>query len=116
MNNPIDDRLSVETPQLWDRPPLHVISGLSPAPDSTGGDRDDLTDRPPPGDRPALVLLLSIPQAGKALGIGRSKIYELISDGELETVHIGRAVRLPVDTVETFVRNLRQQPPRKPGA
>jgi len=36
------------------------------------------------------VLLVSIPEAGKALGLGRSKIYELISEGRLETISIGR--------------------------
>jgi excisionase family DNA binding protein len=59
-------------------------------------------------DRPAdLVLLLSIQEAGRALGIRRSKMYELIAAGELETVHIGRAVRVPVDAIENFVARLR---------
>ncbi|MCA1842874.1 MAG: helix-turn-helix domain-containing protein [Actinobacteria bacterium] len=63
-----------------------------------------------PGDadrRPDLVLLLSIQEAGRALGIRRSKMYELIAAGELETVHIGRAVRVPVDAIEEFVVRLR---------
>jgi excisionase family DNA binding protein len=34
-------------------------------------------------------------------------MYELIAAGELETVHIGRAVRVPVDAVEGFVARLR---------
>lgn len=96
--------------------PLHVVPGPTPAFGATGEDRDNLTDRPPPGDRPATVLLLSIPQAAKTLGIGRSKIYELIADGELETVHIGRAVRIPVEVVEAVVRRLRQKPSERAGA
>jgi excisionase family DNA binding protein len=36
------------------------------------------------------TLLCSIPDAARALGLGRSKIYELISDQKLETVTIGR--------------------------
>ncbi|MDQ3246726.1 MAG: helix-turn-helix domain-containing protein [Pseudomonadota bacterium] len=35
-------------------------------------------------------LLYSIPDAAKALGLGRSKTYELIQSGSLETVTIGR--------------------------
>jgi excisionase family DNA binding protein len=35
-------------------------------------------------------LLYSIPDAAKALGLGRSKIYELIQGGDLETITIGR--------------------------
>lgn len=36
------------------------------------------------------TLLCSIPEAARALGLGRSKVYELIGDGRLETVNIGR--------------------------
>lgn len=36
------------------------------------------------------ALLLSIPEAARALSVGRSKVYELISTGALETVAIGR--------------------------
>jgi excisionase family DNA binding protein len=35
-------------------------------------------------------LLLSIEDTGKALSLGRSKVYGLISEGQLETVTIGR--------------------------
>ena len=57
--------------------------------------------------RTEIVLLLSIQEAGRALGIRRSKMYELIAAGELETVHVGRAVRVPVDAIEAFVARLR---------
>jgi excisionase family DNA binding protein len=57
--------------------------------------------------RAELVLLLSIQEAGRALGIRRSKMYELIAAGELETVRIGRSVRVPVDAIEAFVARLR---------
>ena len=35
-------------------------------------------------------LLYSIADAAAALGIGRSKFYELMSEGKIETVRIGR--------------------------
>lgn len=35
-------------------------------------------------------LLCSIPEAATALGVSRSKTYELISEGRLLTVNIGR--------------------------
>lgn len=53
------------------------------------------------------AMLLTIPDAARRLGIGRSKAYELVATGELEVVHIGRCVRVPVDAVENFVRRLR---------
>ena len=36
------------------------------------------------------ALLCSIPDAARALNLGRSKIYDLINEGRLETVTIGR--------------------------
>jgi excisionase family DNA binding protein len=48
-------------------------------------------------------LLLTIPQAAAVLSIGRTTVYELIGAGDLESVHIGRSVRLPVDALRAFV-------------
>jgi excisionase family DNA binding protein len=53
-------------------------------------------------------LLVTIPVAAASLGIGRSTVYELISRGELDVVHIGKAVRVTVVSLEDFVcRNSR---------
>jgi excisionase family DNA binding protein len=45
------------------------------------------------------TLLCSIPDAAKALGLGRSKIYELIGEGRLDTVSIGRRRLVRTDSV-----------------
>ena len=50
--------------------------------------------------------LLRIRDCEHRLGLGRTKIYELIALGELRAVHIGRAVRIPVSEVERFVAQL----------
>ena len=42
-------------------------------------------------DGAALPILLTIPEAAVRLRIGRSTVYELISSGSLEVVHIGRS-------------------------
>jgi excisionase family DNA binding protein len=54
------------------------------------------------------VLLLSVEEAARALGIGRSKTYELISAGDLETVHIGRSTRVPVAALHDLLDRLRE--------
>src|SRR5207237_10074904 len=54
------------------------------------------------------VLLLTIEGAGRALGVGRSTIYQLVQQGDLEVVHIGRAARIPADVVHAYVRRLRR--------
>ena len=37
------------------------------------------------------------------LSVGRTSVYELIATGDLETVHIGRSMRIPADSVHAFV-------------
>jgi excisionase family DNA binding protein len=54
-------------------------------------------------------LLLRIPEAAETLGIGRTKIYELIATGELPTVRFGRAVRISVSTLQKWVAAREQQ-------
>ncbi len=48
-------------------------------------------------------LLVSIDEAASIVGLGRSKLYELIRDGRIPVVHIGRAVRVPVAALHRFV-------------
>ena len=62
----------------------------------------DTSDRGP-------VVLLTIPQAARRLAIGRSKLYALIGTGEIEVLHIGRAVRVPVEAIEEFVAGKRRR-------
>ncbi len=53
--------------------------------------------------RPMAPLLLTIPEAAAVLAVGRTTIYELISDGQLAAVHIGRSCRVPADAIREFV-------------
>lgn len=53
-------------------------------------------------------LLLTTTEAAKALGIGRSKVYELLQTGQLTSVRIGASRRVPADAVHTFVANLQR--------
>ena len=48
-------------------------------------------------------LLLTVGEAAAVLAIGRTTLYELIATGQLATVHIGRAVRIPRSELEAFV-------------
>jgi len=52
-------------------------------------------------------LLLTPTEAARALGIGRSKLYELSQAGVLESVHIGTCRRIPADALSDLVNRLR---------
>ena len=62
-----------------------------------------------PIEVPPQRLLLRIPEVAETLGIGRSKIYEIIASGELPTVRVGRAVRISVTTLQKWVEEREQQ-------
>lgn len=64
-----------------------------------GMDQPSLFDQPP--------ILLTIPEAARLLSIGRTLTYELIASDHLEVVHIGRAVRVPLEAVHEFVAHRR---------
>jgi excisionase family DNA binding protein len=61
----------------------------------------DLWGRQPP------PILLPIKQTAQMLSLSRSTVYELIRDGVLEVVHVGRSARIPVEAVNRFVAMLR---------
>jgi len=46
---------------------------------------------------------LSIPEAGKALGIGRSAAYEAARTGQLPTIRIGKRLLVPIVALERLL-------------
>jgi len=52
--------------------------------------------------------LVRIDEAATALGLGRTKLYELIAEGALPRVRVGRAVRIHVDDVIHLASELRR--------
>lgn len=52
-------------------------------------------------------LLLTPTEAAAALGIGRSKVYELMQTGQLPSVHIGACRRVPAEALHAFLERLR---------
>lgn len=92
-----------EEPTIHD----HASAGRGPGADPASPLTRRVADPPQDVRGRSPVLLLTILEAARMLGIGRSKAYELIAAGELEVVRIGRTVRVPVDALEEFVRELR---------
>ena len=48
-------------------------------------------------------LLLRPAEAAEAIGIGRSKVYELLASGELPSIRIGGSVRIPVAALQAWI-------------
>ncbi|MBL7498161.1 helix-turn-helix domain-containing protein [Frankia sp. CNm7] len=52
-------------------------------------------------------LLLTPAEAAELLGLGRSTVYELLAVGDLESVLIGRARRIPHAALVAYIERLR---------
>ena len=48
-------------------------------------------------------ILLTIPEVAMKLGLGRSLIYSLVKTGEIESLKIGRARRVPMKALTDYI-------------
>jgi len=72
--------------------------------------------RPNPGrDKAPKQLLLRVSEAAMCLGISRSKLYELMAAGAIESVSLGRSRRIPFECLEAYVAMLRGRNNDRPG-
>lgn len=51
------------------------------------------------------TFLYSPADAAEFLGIGRTKLYSLLNQGELESLHIGSCRRIPLTSLREFIQN-----------
>jgi excisionase family DNA binding protein len=66
---------------------------------------------PAPSDR-----LLSIDQAASALGIGRTALYDELTDGRLRSFKVGRRRLIPASAVAAFIEARAADDPGAPVA
>jgi excisionase family DNA binding protein len=63
----------------------------------------DAVDAPVEPTAPGESLLLDSREVERLLGIGRTKVYELIASEQIPVVRIGRCVRVPRDQLRTWI-------------
>lgn len=51
-------------------------------------------------------LTVTVASARKALGIGNTKLYQLIGQGQLQTIKIGRRTLIRTDSIHALVEQL----------
>lgn len=56
-----------------------------------------------------LPITVRIPDAARMLGLGRSKIYELIASGDIEIVKLGRSTLVPVASLHALIERLKRE-------
>lgn len=55
-------------------------------------------------------ITVRIPEAIRLIGIGRSKLYELIASGDLEVVKIGRCTLIPIASLHDLIERAKSCP------
>jgi len=53
-----------------------------------------------------IKLLLTAEEAAEVIGVGRTKVYELLRVGQIPSVRIGRCRRIPLRAVHDYVNRL----------
>ena len=59
-----------------------------------------------PEDGAFRPLAVRIREACRLTGIGRSKLYELIASGEIETIKVGTITLVPIASLTDFLRRM----------
>jgi excisionase family DNA binding protein len=50
-----------------------------------------------------VILTISVPEAGRRLGIGRNSAYEAAHRGEIPILRFGRTMRVPISAFEAML-------------
>jgi excisionase family DNA binding protein len=51
-------------------------------------------------------LLLTVPEAAEALAISRSKLYQLLATGAVDSIRIDGSRRIPVSALNDYITHL----------
>jgi excisionase family DNA binding protein len=51
-------------------------------------------------------LLLTVPEAAEALAISRSKLYELLASGAIDSIRIDGSRRIPLTALKEYIPRL----------
>ncbi|MFA7585194.1 MAG: helix-turn-helix domain-containing protein [Novosphingobium sp.] len=56
------------------------------------------------GSPPSEPICVRVNEAARMIGVGRTKLYELIAAGEVKTVKLGKATRITTASLQELVR------------
>jgi len=55
-----------------------------------------------------LPLLLTVGELASVLRIGRNAAYQLVKGGNVQSIHVGRSIRIPRNALVQFVEDAQQ--------
>ncbi len=57
----------------------------------------------------ASPLLLTVKESARRLSLAESTLYQLLTSGQLESITIGRARRIPMEALTDYISRLREE-------
>ncbi|GAB2571992.1 hypothetical protein GCM10027168_00890 [Streptomyces capparidis] len=95
----------MSNPQLFEIPPALLASIVEEAARRLSAQlrltaSSPEPERPAPGEQP---LALTVEQAAKRLGIGRTRMYALVRTGAVRSITIGRLRRIPEEALNEYI-------------
>ena len=57
---------------------------------------------------PVEPICVKINDAARMIGVGRTKLYELIASGEIEAIKLGKSTRITTTSLHKLVRRQRE--------
>ncbi|MCD9879168.1 helix-turn-helix domain-containing protein [Streptomyces guryensis] len=79
--------------------PISQIAQLLDVPEDAL--RTLMSERRTAGD--TTLVALTVAEAARRIGIGRTKLYEYVTSGEIRSVKIGSLRRIPAEAIEEFL-------------
>lgn len=67
------------------------------------------------GISPAETISVRIPQAVQLTGLSRSRIYELMKEGEIEFVKVGNSTLIPTESLRRYIDSRRETSDGRPA-
>ncbi|MFD8967841.1 helix-turn-helix domain-containing protein [Streptomyces sp. NPDC059568] len=80
--------------------PLAQIADLLDVPEA---DLRNLLSERRPAEGDTTLVALTVAEAARRIGIGRTKLYEYVTSGEIASVKIGSLRRIPAEAVNDFL-------------
>ncbi|MEU9060041.1 helix-turn-helix domain-containing protein [Streptomyces sp. NPDC048430] len=80
--------------------PLAQIADLLDVPEA---DLRNLLSERGPAKGDTTLVALTVAEAARRIGIGRTKLYEYVTSGEIASVKIGSLRRIPAEAVKDFL-------------
>ncbi len=80
--------------------PLAQIADLLDVPEA---DLRNLLSERRPAKGDTTLVALTVAEAARRIGIGRTKLYEYVTSGEIASVKIGSLRRIPAEAVKDFL-------------